>query len=651
MPNAFASYAYATEEYAGPPVPNSPYVGTAQGLFPFLLIEAAFGYGPNDANPVWTDITKDVTQFSTRRGRQHILGRFEAGTANLALDNKTGRYSPFNGTGPYTGNIKPGLPLRIRAIWGAVTYPVFSGYVESWPLTWPAANDSIVAVTAVDATKFLNLKRATSILTYSGAATADAPYLWYRCNDAAGSTNIADSGSAGLNLPIHYASGWPFSAGAPQAVYANPVFQSEGALVADTDASIDLGAGGTGFGGVFGGGLPSSIAANANFTVETWYQSNSGAGTSILGGISDNTGGGTFFYLVIDSAGNAAIDATGGRYSSTVPVNDGKWHHLVGVASGTSIVLYVDGIAALSTTKGSDSFAYTNVAVGGQTYGPDPSGMLQRTVGSLDEFAVYRATLSATQVATHYVAGTTPRYGETTGQRIGYLAGYTSIPASRWRIDTGQVAVQGATGDWLKSTILKNMQDQELTENGALFIDAAGNLTFLDRTYPARSPYSAVALVLGDSGTAPEEPYQLNSLSVPYDDQDISNEVVVTPAGLSPQIASDATSQTTYGKRTRGITILAASTADAAARAASDLALLKDSEPRIDSVMVHPADDPTMLFGPVLGFDLLTRLELKRRPMDGTGSVFDQVSLIEGIEHRVTKAVWETTWRLSSAGI
>jgi hypothetical protein len=77
------------------------------------------------------------------------------------------------------------------------------------------------------------------------------------------------------------------------------------------------------------------------------------------------------------------------------------------------------------------------------------------------------------------------------------------------------------------------------------------------------------------------------------------------------------------------------------------LNVYKAAQPRIDSITVDPTDDPTMLFGPVLGFDLLTRIELRRRPMDGTGSLFDQICLIEGIEDKVTKATWETTWRLS----
>lgn len=636
---------YGGGPYAGNPVANSPAVETNQGRFPTRIIELAFGYGPNDANPAWTAVTGDVTQFSTKRGRQHILARFEAGTATVTLDNKSGRYSPFNTTGPYYGLIRPGTPLRIRAIWGAVTLPQFYGFVESWPLVWPSANDSTVTVTAVDATKFLNLKKPSSINYYQTVIAADAPIVWNRFNEPAGSTTAADSTGNGRTLRLEDIN----SLAVPKTVPLTYGFQQPGALIADIDPSFYTGNQDAMF--APGGGYNLFSLAN-NFSMECWARlgkpddSPAYMGQTILALLQPTA---TFPTLSLATSGQTSTvtagTATFAGIATTIDVVDGKWHHLVGtVTSGNVYTLYVDGVAAGSVSSSAWSPALNSHYVGGTpTLGADQITMQ----GFIDEVAIYNTALSATQVLNHYNAGIFPRQAETTGARIAYLATYTGMPTST-AIDAGQTVVQGADDNWLKNTVLKGMQDQADTENGALFIDAAGNLTFFDRYHTSRSPYSSVSIVLGDSGTAAEEPYRLNDLSVPYDDVDIVNEVVASAPGFAPQTASDTASQGVYGKRTQSVSLLSYYLSDLVGRANFELNVGKASLPRIDSVVINPADDPTMLFGPVLGFDLLTRVEVRRRPMDGTGSVFDQICLIEGIEHKVTKATWETTWRLST---
>ena len=161
-----------------------------------------------------------------------------------------------------------------------------------------------------------------------------------------------------------------------------------------------------------------------------------------------------------------------------------------------------------------------------------------------------------------------------------------------------------------------------------------------------------MAVVLGDSGTTGpggESPYLLDSVDLQFDDLDIYNEVVVTPAGQSPQIASDAASQTTYGKNTLSVATFHASTSEAHDRATFDLNLHKTPLERIRGVSFTPLSDPQVLFPAALGFELLTMVEVRRRPKDGAGSTFDQLSSIEGIEHAVNArdGSWKTTWRLS----
>lgn len=129
---------------------------------PQLVVEFAPTNDPGDASPTWVDISAYVRAFSTQRGRQTELDRIEAGTATLVLDNQDQRFDPNNASGPYYGDLKPMKRLRIRAVWDSVSYPIFSGLIESWPQEYPGRVDAIARLRCVDAFKALNLCRLTS---------------------------------------------------------------------------------------------------------------------------------------------------------------------------------------------------------------------------------------------------------------------------------------------------------------------------------------------------------------------------------------------------------------------------------------------------------------------------------------------------------
>jgi hypothetical protein len=121
--------------------------------YPTLLVQIAFGDPPLTAlaSNTWTDVTAYVVSIHTRRGRADPLGRVEAGTAQLVLDNSDRRFDPTYTGSPYYPNVVPMKKIRISATYSAVTYRIYTGYIESWPPDWPGGLDATTTIGCADA--------------------------------------------------------------------------------------------------------------------------------------------------------------------------------------------------------------------------------------------------------------------------------------------------------------------------------------------------------------------------------------------------------------------------------------------------------------------------------------------------------------------
>lgn len=104
-------------------------------IFPTVQVAVAFSTNPTAA-PSWTDISTYARELGVKRGRQFELDRMQAGTATVRLANQSRQFDPYNTASPYYPNVVPRRRLRIQATWASATYPVFSGYVETWPQSW-----------------------------------------------------------------------------------------------------------------------------------------------------------------------------------------------------------------------------------------------------------------------------------------------------------------------------------------------------------------------------------------------------------------------------------------------------------------------------------------------------------------------------------
>ena len=157
-------------------------------MLPTVEISVDFANDPTSSTRTWVDVTPYVREFSTKRGRPDALSRITAGTLALTLQNQDGRFDPTNTAGPYYPNVLPMRRIRVLAQWNSVTYNVFHGYVEDWPLSFPNdGKNALVHVRAVDALAILPLfdlggqsyasevssVRGSAVFTTCGFGTAD----------------------------------------------------------------------------------------------------------------------------------------------------------------------------------------------------------------------------------------------------------------------------------------------------------------------------------------------------------------------------------------------------------------------------------------------------------------------------------------------
>jgi hypothetical protein len=105
----------------------------------------------------WVDITgytmvrDDSGQISITKGIRDEGSQTEAGTAGLTLDNRDGRFSPRNPTGPYFGFIGRNTPIRISVPdgLGGKSYRQW-GEVSEWVPNWDTSGSDVWTEVSAD---------------------------------------------------------------------------------------------------------------------------------------------------------------------------------------------------------------------------------------------------------------------------------------------------------------------------------------------------------------------------------------------------------------------------------------------------------------------------------------------------------------------
>jgi Concanavalin A-like lectin/glucanases superfamily/IPT/TIG domain len=594
--------------------------------FPTLILEWSPTTSPA-ATPVWVDITSRLRRFSINRGRRNWLSTTAPGTATFDLDNTdlagtstAGPFTPFNSSSANYPNVIPGKRVQLRATFGGITYARFVGFTTGYPTTWNNT-DSQVTMSCVDGLALLALATLNGV--YAQTVLADNPTSFYRFLESAGPT-AADS-SANGNTATYSAVGitWgqtdPITDGTNHAV----LFDGQHGYVT----------------------TPTFPALSNNWSIEGWFMVPPGATQTQYALSSDRTlfpswnltwgiggtPGGTIAFTVnyIDGTFYQVV-------SGLTTYNDSAWHHVVVTWSAANVVrLYVDGAQVATSSSAATTFPARPF-----TIGPVDDGAL---LLSAAEVAIYYdTTLSAAQVAAHYAARTS-WLGDRSDARIGRILDAVSWLITDRNIQAGS-SILAAADDYAGKSPATAINEVATTDNGLVFIDQGGRLTFLGRTTLQLAPYNVSQGTFGDN--VAEIAYPMGDGKITADDQDLWTRIAVQKKGgaLFTATASQAAIAKFYTVRQPG-TINTLTTSDFEAIQLANWLLAQSSTPapRIDTLnMLGNAGNLASLMARELG-DFIT---YRGRPA-GVGTV-SQAARILGMRESadLKERIYKFSWLL-----
>ena len=222
-------------------------------------------------------------------------------------------------------------------------------------------------------------------MSYSSEVLADSPQAYYRLGEASGTTMTDSSGNS------------------RNGTYNNtPTLGVTGALSGDTDTAATFAVGSSEDGRTaYGSWL--DINTSNGFTVEAWVKTTA-TGTTRMVAARNNTST-DVWHLTTETTGKPQLFIRNTAANSVLgpsAINDGNWHHVVGVWDGSNLILYVDGSQVATTAANSTGLNTT----ASQGFNVGSRGNLFFD-GSIDEVAYYSTALSATRIGVHYTEGHT----------------------------------------------------------------------------------------------------------------------------------------------------------------------------------------------------------------------------------------------------
>lgn len=587
---------------------------------PTRILEIEFDTG------VWTDVTADMVVVGTRRGRNRELGAFETGTMFFTLRNDTRKYDPDNSAGPYYGKLRPNRRVRFRATY-SLTFPIFQGYLDRITQVYGGPNDAAADFECSDLFKILNRVELPSSV-YTAEVKADAPKLWWRLGEPAGSTTAADS--SGNNYSGTLTGGAAFGA--------------SGLIVRDPSAALAL----TETGPTNVGGAGPTVTGTTPWALEFWLRLAANPTViQVVAAASDGqfTGANNYLILQINNVSkilNVLVANTAGTfYQANFPaLNASQTYHVV-ITHNSDRVLrgYLDGALAVTGDTTTGTISWNTWYVGS----PHSQGA---TNGTVDEYAVYSGgattALSTTRMGVHNSAGRTPWNGDTTGARLVRILDLAGVPTGDRAIDAGSTTLQATD---LGGTALGYAQKVEATEAGRLFVSADGKVTFMSRANAVTGTYLTSQATLVDADSGAGRGYRSSSHDV--DEGAIVTRATVSREGSVAYTYTDAAAVAEFQIIDQTLDGLLHDS-DTYSQAYAEWLVNTQKTPitRVGAVALELTADPALMYPDIFGLEIGDRVTYKKKPQN-LGAVFTLDMRVEAIAHETGAHYWRTTLQLS----
>lgn len=593
-----------------------------------VRVQAAFGTSVASIGgsalliPDWFDITDDAEVLTFNRGRQHELDRVDAGTATLTLDNWHGNYNALNTASLYYPDIKPMVSIRIRAVHEGTIYPLWQGFVERWPYSFPGNIEAKVHVQCADLFKLLQLAPVVN-QSFSDAVLDLTPAAYWRFTDAA----TTDSGPAGdhtltlTGTPTGNQVGvWPGDEGLALNGTTQYATAADGASDLDITGDLTLLAWVKLDGPAISNKLISR--ADADDAPYVWEAFQSPAAVTVA-----FTHGGV--------TGGSGPDSVSGV--SQTPVLEGEWFFTAVTREGPRVRMYVnDRVVADKIFNASPGSTATDTTIGVFNPSGSPLNFLD---GTISEAAIYDTALTTAQIQALYATQRDDYPAERTDQRIQHLMEQTAVlngaPYTLLDLEEGQTIISAVTPD--AGSLLEAIQTAADTERGNLFMTGDGYLRFHDRHFR-----------LFDQATPITTFDQTDWLTIDpdVDDELIANDISVKPSDAAdPFTATDQTSINTNGPRPLPKTIYPDDPNEAYDHAHYLLGLYANPQLRVDRLPFEIL--PTVPISLILDAELGNRYNLTA-PLSGDDLDIDVY--LEGISHTIhLEKRWTVDWQASPA--
>lgn len=156
----------------------------------------------------WTDISPYVyyrDRIHISRGRPDETSQIQPQTATLTINNRDGRFSPRNPTGPYYGLISRNTQIRISRLNNGVRRYRFVGEVSAWPTTSDISGEDVyIQITASGMLRRLQQGtppvQSAMYRAYTLTNAVQNVVAYWPCEDGTSSTSIASGLSGGTSI-------------------------------------------------------------------------------------------------------------------------------------------------------------------------------------------------------------------------------------------------------------------------------------------------------------------------------------------------------------------------------------------------------------------------------------------------------------------